>query len=57
MGNHKRGRPKNSRSGCLLCEPWKVNRVPTGSNEGEAHSDHKRRHFAAQEIRNANEPE
>lgn len=25
MANHKRGRPKNRRSGCLLCKPHKVN--------------------------------
>lgn len=25
MANHKRGRPKNGRAGCLLCKPWKVN--------------------------------
>lgn len=23
--NHKRGRPKNARAGCLLCKPWKAN--------------------------------
>jgi len=23
--NHKRGRAKNQRSGCLMCKPWKVN--------------------------------
>ena len=23
--NHKRGRPKNARAGCLMCKPWKVN--------------------------------
>lgn len=23
--NHKRGRPKNRRSGCLLCKPHKAN--------------------------------
>jgi len=23
--NHKRGRPKNRRAGCLLCKPWKAN--------------------------------
>ena len=57
MGNHKRGRPKNRRSGCLLCKPWKVNGVPTESNEGEGHSDHKRRHFAVEEMRNPDEPE
>jgi hypothetical protein len=26
MGNHKRGRPKSARAGCLLCKPWKANR-------------------------------
>jgi hypothetical protein len=57
MGNHKRGRAKNRRAGCLLCKPWKVNGVPTDSREGEAHSDHKRRRFAAKEIRNPDEPE
>jgi hypothetical protein len=25
MSNHKRGRPKNSRSGCLMCKPNKAN--------------------------------
>jgi hypothetical protein len=25
MANHKRGRCKNSRSGCLLCKPHKSN--------------------------------
>lgn len=23
--NHKRGKPKNSRSGCLMCKPNKMN--------------------------------
>ena len=23
--NHKRGRAKNQRAGCLLCKPWKAN--------------------------------
>lgn len=23
--NHKRGKPKNARAGCLLCKPWKGN--------------------------------
>ena len=23
--NHKRGRPKNARAGCLMCKPWKMN--------------------------------
>jgi hypothetical protein len=57
MANHKRGRPKNRRSDCLLCKPWKVNGVPTESKEAEAHCDHKRRRFSAKEIRNLDEPE
>lgn len=27
--HHKRKRPKNSRAGCLMCKPWKVNGAPT----------------------------
>ena len=23
--NHKRGKPKDARSGCSLCKPWKSN--------------------------------
>lgn len=23
MAHHKRGKPKSSRSGCLMCKPWK----------------------------------
>lgn len=52
MAHHKRGRPKNRRAGCLLCKPWKVNGVNTETKEGEAHSDHKRRRSAGEEIRN-----
>lgn len=25
--NHKRGKPKNARAGCLMCKPWKINKV------------------------------
>ena len=50
MAHHKRGRPKNRRSGCLMCKPWKVNGVPTESREGEKHSDHVRRTGAAEEL-------
>jgi len=51
MANHKRGRPKNRRAGCLLCKPWKVSGVSTENKEGEAFSDHKRRSAAGDEIR------
>lgn len=27
MANHKRGRPKHQRAGCLLCKPYKDERV------------------------------
>ena len=29
--NHKRGRKKDSRAGCLMCKPWKSN-----ANKGSA---------------------
>jgi hypothetical protein len=29
--NHKRGKPKNARSGCLMCKPHKMN----GSKQGK----------------------
>lgn len=32
--NHKRGRAKNQRSGCLMCKPHKANGAPAG---GEKH--------------------
>jgi len=25
MANHKRGKRKNCRAGCLMCKPWKMN--------------------------------
>jgi len=25
--NFKRGKPKNARSGCLMCKPWKANKA------------------------------
>ncbi len=47
--NHKRGRPKNRRAGCLLCKDWKQNGYRTERKGGERWSDHKRR--------TANEPD
>ena len=49
--NHKRGKPKNARAGCLLCKSWKVNGFRTERKDGEAWAAHKRRAFASQEIR------
>lgn len=30
--HHKRRRPKNARSGCLMCKPWKGNRAKGTAN-------------------------
>jgi len=57
MAHHKRGRPKNSRAGCLLCKPWKMNGISTNSSQGEAFSDHKRRRSASEQIRLLSTPE
>lgn len=38
--HHKRKRPKNSRAGCLLCKPWKANRI---KGTGDARSMQERR--------------
>jgi hypothetical protein len=51
MANHKRKRAKNRRCGCLLCKPWKVNGYRTERLGGERFSDHRRRKFAAEEVR------
>ena len=39
--HHKRRRPKNTRAGCLMCKPWKMNGwKPKGIEGGhEKHSD------------------
>lgn len=50
MPNHKRGRPKNRRAGCLLCKPWKANGVRTDSRDGENFSDHRRRRAAVSDL-------
>ena len=46
--HHKRKRPKNARAGCLLWKPWKF---ATQRTEGEAFSDHVRRHAEDGEAR------
>lgn len=48
--NHKRKHPKNRRSGCLLCKPWKVNGVGKDRPDSERFSDHKRRKFAKKDM-------
>lgn len=49
--NHKRGRARSRRAGCKLCKPWKMNGVRTESSDGERWTDHKRREFAARDVR------
>ena len=49
--NHKRKRPKNSRAGCLMCKPWKINGFATERKDGERFSDHKRRQWATEQIK------
>ncbi len=50
--NHKRKRPKNRRSGCLLCKPWKVNGFGKRHRlDGERFSDASRRRSADLAIR------
>src|ERR1035437_2686836 len=40
--HHKRGRPKNRRSGCLCCKPWKVNGADRRTlNERRADQDNR----------------
>ena len=47
--HHKRHRPRNARTGCKMCKPWKVNGFSTAAYEGEKFSDHRRR-VVAQEM-------
>jgi hypothetical protein len=54
MANYKRKRPKNSRSGCLMCKYWKINGFSRLKDGFERHSSHKRRFFAKKEVENAN---
>lgn len=50
--NHKRKRPKNSRAGCLMCKFWKANGFSKRTRpDGEQFSDHKRRKFAKEDVR------
>jgi len=48
--NHKRGKRKNIRAGCLMCKPWKMNGISKESAFAEKFSDHRRRVVARKEI-------
>jgi hypothetical protein len=50
MANHKRGRAKNSRAGCLLCKPWKMNGYSKRRIEAEQFGSHRRRLFADRDV-------
>ena len=54
--HHKRGRPKNRRSGCLLCKPHKMNgyghtKKMTGPGKVGA-ANLKKEYLAVQDIKN-----
>jgi len=51
MANYKRKRPKNSRAGCLLCKPWKMNGFSRSRPDGERFSEHKRRFFSDKQAK------
>jgi hypothetical protein len=48
--NHKRGRPKNRRAGCLLCKSWKMNGAGKNSKEHERPADRRRRLGCKQDL-------
>ncbi len=50
MAHHKRLKPKNARSGCLMCKNWKINGFGKTNEEWEKHSDHVKRMNALKEI-------
>lgn len=49
--NHKRGRPKNRRAGCLMCKNWKMNGAGKNSKEYERPADRRRRLGCVQDLR------
>ena len=50
MANHKRRKPKNSRAGCLMCKPWKVNGQNKESKANAKPADFKRKEAMKQEL-------
>jgi hypothetical protein len=50
MPHFKRHRPKNRRSGCLLCKRWKVNGFNRSSSEGQKFSDFRRQVAADDQV-------
>lgn len=48
--HHKRHRPRNTRAGCKMCKPGKVNRARTEAHEGEKFSDGRRRIAVALDL-------
>ena len=50
MPHFKRHRPKNRRSGCLLCRRWKVNGFNRSSSEGQKFADFRRQVAADDQL-------
>jgi hypothetical protein len=50
MPHFKRHRPKNRRSGFLLCKRWKVNGFNRSSSEGQKFSDFRRQVAADDQV-------
>lgn len=48
--NHKRGKRKNARAGCLMCKPWKANGCK-GGHDSEKFSDYVKRSSATEQIK------
>ena len=55
MANHKRKRPRNRRAGCKMCKYWKVNGFRTERPDGERFSDHRRREWAREQVKERNQ--
>lgn len=47
--NHKRGRCKNRRAGCILCKPWKMN--GRRKKDKLPYNDYKKDVFTQQDIK------
>jgi hypothetical protein len=51
MAHHKRKRPKTARAGCLMCKPWKHQRV--GKHRNLRLMDKRAAESARQQMREA----
>lgn len=55
--NHKRGKPKNARAGCLMCKPHKMNGYHRGrgleSVNKTGFSNQRKEYLAARDLKEA----